>query len=140
MMIRRTPTIPRRGVAMTVVLIFLILLCALWCMVFSTTSSVLQIESNRISQQVRDQGSMNALAQAIRLLEYSKPSGVNRTQFTYGVTIPNASGAGPSSYYSVVYQAAPTAQDPLRWQVQVSPAASSVSPQLPLPGANPQWP
>ena len=125
---------------MTVVLIFLLLLCSLWCMVFATTSSALRIESNRTSQKARDQGAMNALAQAIRLLEYSKPFGVGRTQFTYGVTIPNASGAGPSSYYTVVYQAAPTPQDPLRWQVQVSSVSSSVSPQLPLPGANPQWP
>ncbi len=140
MMIRVKPAIPRRGVAMTVVLIFLILLFALWSMVFYTTSSVLRIESNRYTQEVRDQGAMNALAQAIRLLEYSKPSGGSRTQFTYGVTILNASGTGPSSYYTVVYQAAPTAQDPLRWQVQISPAGSSVSPQLPRPGANPQWP
>ena len=47
-------------------------------------------QANRVLQQTRDQGAMNALARAIQLLQYSKPSdpvNPSRTQFTYGVTV-----------------------------------------------------
>ena len=64
-MIRPAPAGSRRGYTLTVVFIFLILLCALWSTVYRTTSSVLRIETERVLQQTRDQGAMNALAQAI---------------------------------------------------------------------------
>ena len=69
---------------------FLILMFALWSTVYRSTSSLLRIETNRVLQQTRDQGAMNALAQAIQLLQYSTPSdpsNPNRTQFIYGVTV-----------------------------------------------------
>jgi len=133
---------PRRGYSMTVVLIFLILLFALWSTVYRTTSSVLRIETNRVLQQTRDQGAMNALAQAIQLLQYSTPK-PSRPQFTYGVTVsvPNADGScGTATLdYTVVYTAAPTTQDPNRWQVQVSPGTYTGFP-LPQISSNIQWP
>jgi Tfp pilus assembly protein PilX len=135
---------PRRGYSLTVVLVFLILLFALWGAVYRTTSSLLRIETNRVLQQTRDQGAMNALAQAIQLLQYSKPNPI-RPQFIYGVTVsvPNTDGScGTATLdYTVVYTFAPiigSPGDPNRWQVQVSPGTYST----PLPQIGPTilWP
>jgi Tfp pilus assembly protein PilX len=133
---------PRRGYTLTVVLIFLMLLFALWSTVYRTTSSLLRIETNRTLQQTRDQGAMNALAQAIQLLQYSAPydsSNPSRTVFTYGVSVSvtNPSGGCETSSFTVQYTPAPT-QGASCWQVQVSPGTSSVP--LPAIGAIPQWP
>jgi len=132
----------RRGYSLTVVLIFLILLFALWSAIYRTTSSLIRIETNRVNQQTRDQGAMNALGQAIQLLQYSAPydtTNPNRTQFTYGVqlTVTGPTGFCQTSNFTVQYIAAP-ARGSNCWQVQVSPGTYSVS--LPSPGANPQWP
>jgi len=131
---------PRRGYSLTVVLIFLILLFALWSTVYRTTSSLLRIETNRVVQQTRDQGAMNALAQAIQLLQYSKPNPI-RAQFTYGVTVsvPNTDGSCGTADYTVIYTPAPTAQDPNRWQVQVSPGTYTGF-SLPQIGPTILWP
>jgi Tfp pilus assembly protein PilX len=141
-MIRSRVTEARRGYALTVALIFLILLCALWSTVFRTTSSVIRIETNRLLQQSRDQGALNALARAIQLLQYSKPadsSNPGRTQFTYGiaVTVVSVGGGCQTSDYTVSYTSRPDL-GPNRWQVQILPGAFGVP--LPQPGAIPQWP
>jgi hypothetical protein len=133
---------PRRGYSLTVVLIFLILLFALWSTIYRTTSSLLRIETNRVNQQTRDSGALNALAQAIQLLQYSAPydtTNPNRTHFTYGVqlTVAGPTGACQTSNFTVQYTPAPSA-GPNCWQVQVYPGAYSVP--LPSPGASPQWP
>ena len=133
---------PRRGYTLTVVLISLMLLFALWSYVSRTTSSLLRIETNRVLQQTRDQGAMNALARAIQLLQYSKPSDSSnpgRTVFTYGLTLdlPNTSGGSTPTDFTVVYTARPDL-GPQRWEIQVSPGSSSVP--LPNIGDSPQWP
>jgi hypothetical protein len=132
----------RRGFTMTVVVVTLMLLFAMWCFVARTTSSLVRIETNRVLQQTRDQGAMNALAQAIQLLQYSAPSDPDnpgRTVFTYDVSVPvqNTSGGCTSTDYTVIYTARPDL-GPIRWEVQVSPGSSSVP--LPSIGASPQWP
>jgi Tfp pilus assembly protein PilX len=113
-MIRTLHADPRRGYTLTIVLVFLILLFALWTTVYRTTSSLLRIETNRILQQTRDQSAINALAQAVQLLEYGKPSSPgnpSRAQFTYGVTetVPNADGScGAATLdYTIVYTFSP---------------------------------
>ncbi len=136
------PRRSRRGYALTVVLIAIMMLFLLWSYVSRTTSSLLRIETNRLLQVTRDQGAMNALAQAIQLLEYSKPYDPNnpsRTVFTYGVSIsvPSATGDCTTSSYTVVYTARPDLGS-LRWEVQVSPGSCSTA--LPTIGQNPQWP
>jgi hypothetical protein len=133
---------PRRGYTLTVMVIFLILLFALWSAVYRTTSSVLRIETNRVLRQTRDQGAMNVLARAIQLLQYSKPSDPNnpgRTVFTYdvSVSVPNTSGGCTPTDFTVVYTARPDL-GPQRWEIQVSPGSSSVP--LPKIGDSPQWP
>jgi hypothetical protein len=136
----------RRGYSLLVVLVTLILLFALWGAVSHTTASLLRIETNRVLQQTRDQAAMNALAQAVQLLQYGKPSNASnpgRTQFTYGVTVtvPNPDGScGTATLdYTVTYTYAPAAGDANRWQVQVTPGTYSGL-SLPQIGASPQWP
>jgi hypothetical protein len=141
-MIGSAPAHRRRGYSLTVVFIFLILLFALWAAASGTTASLLRIETSRVLQQTRDQGAMNALAQAIQLLQYSTPSDSSnpgRTQYTYGiqVTVTSTSGTCTTSDFTVVYTARPDL-GPNRWEIQVSPGSYSVP--LPTPGANPQWP
>jgi len=132
----------RKGYTLTVVLIFLILLFALWSTVHRSTSGLLRIETDRILQQTRDQGAMNALAQALQLLQYAKPSdpaNPNRTLFLYGVAVTVQSATGSSTTMNFTVQFSPVPQQgPNRWQVQVSPGSCAVP--LPLPGAIPQWP
>jgi hypothetical protein len=141
-MIRDRAVTRRRGYSLTVVLIFLILLFALWSTISRTTCSLLRIETNRINQQTRDQGAMNALGQAIQLLQYSAPydlTNPSRTQFTYGVqvTVTSPTGTCQTSSYTVQYTPAPASGSSC-WQVQVSPGTYGVA--LPNPGATPQWP
>jgi Tfp pilus assembly protein PilX len=141
MMRRRTVT-GRRGYSLTVVLVFLVLLFALWSTISRTTSSLLRIETNRINQQTRDQGAMNALGQAIQLLQFSAPFDTmnpSRTLFTYGIqlSVTGPTGACEFAYYTVQYSPA-TTKGANCWQVQVSPGTYSVP--LPAPGASPQWP
>ncbi len=141
-MIGPAPVRPRRGYSLTVVLIFLILLFALWSAASRTSSSLLRIETNQVLQETRDQGAMNALAQAVQLLQYSTPSDSSdpeRTQYTYGVqvTVTSASGACTTSDYTIVYTAPPN-KYPSSWEIQVSAGYYSVP--LPTPGASPQWP
>jgi Tfp pilus assembly protein PilX len=141
-MMRRNDPSPKRGYSLTVVLVYLILLFALWSTVFRSTATLLRIETNRVLQQTRDQGAMNALAHALQLLQYSRPSdssNANRSQFIYGVTVTleGPSGACTTMDYTIEFSPAPQ-QGPNRWQVQVSQGTCSVP--LPVPGAIPQWP
>jgi hypothetical protein len=132
----------RRGYSLTVVLIFMMLLFALWSTAYRTTSSLLRVETIRVQQQIRDQGAMNALALAVRLLQYSTPSDPKnqaRTHFVYGipVTVPDASGNGVTSDFTVEFDP-DSGQGPNQWKVHVYPGSYSVP--LPNPGDNPQWP
>jgi hypothetical protein len=141
-MMRRLERHGRRGYSLTVVFIFLVLLFALWSTVYRSSSSLLRVETNRVLQQSRDQGAMNALAQAVQLLQYSMPSdpsNPSRTQFIYGVTvsITDPNGAPDTASFTVQFTPAP-AQGANCWQVQVTQGSYSVP--LPLPGATPQWP
>ena len=141
-MIKRRRMRPKKGYSLTVVLIFLIMLFALWSAVYRSTSSVLRIETNRVMQQSRDEGAMTALAQALQLLQYAAPhdsTNPSRTQFIYGVNVTTLSTTGScvTSSYTVQFTAMHQ-QGPIRWQVQVNPGSYVVP--LPTPGAIPQWP
>jgi Tfp pilus assembly protein PilX len=141
-MIRQHGEHPRRGYSLTVVLVFLILMFALWSTVYRVTSTLLRIETNRVLQQGRDQGAMNALAQAVQLLQYSTPSdpnNPNRAQFIYGVSVTTQTPTGgcEPAAYTVQFSPAPQ-QGTNCWQVQVTQGTYIVP--LPAPGAIPQWP
>jgi hypothetical protein len=135
----------RRGYTLTVVLILFMLLFALWSFVCRTTSSLLRVETVRSTRATRDQGAMNAMAQALQLLQYSTPSDSDNPMsntFTYYVTlsIPGASPITSSNttpaYYMVVYMVLspdPVTQAP-RYEVEVSPvSAASVDSAMSLP-------
>jgi Tfp pilus assembly protein PilW len=141
-MMKRRQLQPRRGYSLTVVLIFLILIFALWSTVYRSTSSLLRIETNRALQQTRDQGAMNALAQSIQLLQYATPrdsSNPSRSLFVYGVTVTtqDPGGACVTADFTVEFTPAPQ-QGTNCWQVEVSQGTYGVP--LPTPGAIPQWP
>lgn len=148
-MILLTPSARRRGYALTVVLITLILLFTLWSFVYRTTSSVVRIETNRLQKQTSDQGAMNALSQALQLLQYntpSDPSNPESTAFTYYVTLnlPDTSSLASNTttvHYSVVYTLV-QATNPQQWQVQVTQVPEgSVNPATSLPSSIPAvWP
>ncbi len=138
------PRLPRapRGYTLTIVLVTVMLLFAIWSFAMRTTSGLVRIETNRVLQQARDQGAMNALARALQLLQYSTPRDSNnpsRTVFTYGITlsIQGPSGACTTADYTITYTARPDL-GPQRWEVQVSPGSSPVP--LPNIGDSPQWP
>lgn len=136
---------PRRGYAMVVVLISLMLLFAWWNFVYRTTSGLLRIETSRLQRQTSDQGAVSAMSKALQLLQYSQP-GAGSTYFVT-MSLPDTSsiaGNQTSVSYMVVY----TALDPdpstgaPRWSVAVSPVATdSVNPARMLPSGVPvQWP
>jgi hypothetical protein len=131
----------RRGYTLTVVLITLILLFGLWTFVIRSTSSLLRIETTRSLRQARDQGAMNAMAQAVQLLQYGYPSdsqNTSSTVFTYYVTttIPDASPITAASTAQVSYQVVYTWQNEVNqtWQIQITPVdPGSVDPAMTLP-------
>jgi len=144
----------RKGYALTVVLIFLILLIALWSAVTRSTASLLRIETDRVLQQTRDQGVMNAMGQALQLLQYSTPSdplNPTRTQFTYGVEVTVQGANGSSTIVNLTVQYSPVSQTPCgpamqigctqQWQVQVSPGTCNIPLPTPSSGVPPtvQW-
>lgn len=160
-MIHTRPSQARGGYTLTVVLISIMLLFGLWTFSIRTTSGLLRIETTRSARQARDQGAMNAMAQALQLLQYgypSDPDSPTSTQFTYYVTlsipgvvssvpgnssvIPGASPITGTSTAQVSYAIVYTLLDQgtQTWQVQVTPA-SSVDPTKMLPSSiPPAWP
>ena len=64
---------PRRGYAMVLVLVFLALMLSLHAVVVRNLGAGLRIEKVRVLQQQRDEGSMEALARAVSLLETGLP-------------------------------------------------------------------
>jgi hypothetical protein len=141
-MTRTCSGIPRRGYSLTIVLIFLILLFALWGMVHRTTSSLLRIETNRVMHDIRNQGAMNVLARALQLLQYSQPSDRKnpyRTQFAYGAEVSTTTAMGTCEIRAFTVEFVSERElGPKRWEVHVYPGQSRTP--LPMPGATPQWP
>jgi Tfp pilus assembly protein PilX len=139
-MIRTPRAQTRKGYSLTVVLIFMILLFALWSTVYRSTSSLLRIETNRVKQQTLDQGAMNALGQALQLLQYSTPPSITPFVYNVTVTVPSAAGPCTSANYTVQFSPAPAPwQGPSHWQVQVRPGSDGTF-SLPQAGVTPQWP
>lgn len=130
----------RRGYTLTVVVISLMLLFAVACFASRTTSSLLRVETNRVLQQTRDQGAMNAMAQALQLLQYGSPPQTTSppTPYLYGVTInlPNTGGGCTPTDYTILYTYRPDL-GPERWEVQVSQGTASTA--LPPIGDTIDW-
>jgi hypothetical protein len=113
----------RRGYAMLMVLIFLVLFLALLGTAWRGMGSALRVASARSLQSQRDEGSIGALARAMQLLETGAPPA---SPYVCGVTIATASnGARP---YTVTF----SQEDTTTWSVHVSPTQPTESP-TPMP-------
>jgi hypothetical protein len=92
----------RRGFTLTVVLIFLVLMFALWTTVCRTSASLLRIQTARVNQDLRDEGLLNALALTLSDIEANpnlQQSGPN----SFSGTVPTSKG--PRSFTATrVYQ------------------------------------
>ena len=113
---------PRRGYALVLVLIFVILFLALMGVAWSRVGSVLRVATARAVQAHRDQGSLPALARAMHLLETGLPP---ISPYVCGVTL-NVSGVPVS--YTVTF----TAEGQTGWAVHAAVTQATENP-TPMP-------
>ena len=101
----------RRGYAMMLVLMFIVLFLALLGVVYREVAGALRIESLHSIEVQRDAGSVHALARALALLETGLPPA---NPYVCGVTIDTPDG--PLAF-TVTF----ATEDGVTWQVQSSP-------------------
>ena len=112
----------RRGYAMVLVLMFIVLFLALLGVVYRDLSGSLRIESLHALEQRRDEGTIAALARALALLESGLPPA---NPYACSVTIDTS--AGPQAF-TVAF----ASEDGVTWQVQSSPTvAGQTAPPMP---------
>ena len=99
----------RRGFTFTVVLLFLILMFALWMTVCRTSASLVRVQTARVQQDLRDERLMNALAQTLSNIE-DHPKDLNKTgSNTYSGSVQTSQG--PVLFTAtIVYQGDQTQQ------------------------------
>lgn len=100
---------------MMLVIVFLVLLLSLLGSTLRQAGSVLRVESARSRQILRDEGSLQAAARGVGMLESSGPP----ISDPYVVTIAVLTSAGPASY-QITFASDPSG--PNQWTVQVVPA------------------
>ena len=115
-------TSARHGYAMMMVLVFLVLMLSLGSLTYRQIGSALRIESVRSRNTARDEGSLQALARSLSLLETGLPPS---NPFVCGVTIDTSSG--PSSL-TVTFES----DEDTIWSVHVAPTGPGDSPE-PMP-------
>lgn len=113
----------RRGYAMVLVLLFLVLFQALLGVAYREMAAALRIVSVQAIQAQRDEGSVHALARAMALLETGLPPA---NPYVCGATIETS--AGPRSFRVTFTLEAGTT-----WSVRSAPASPDES-LLPMPG------
>ena len=114
---RRQASTPRRGYAVMLVFVFLILLLSVLGTTFRQLASVLRVEAARSRQIVRDEGSVQAAAKALTMLGNGPPP-----TDPYVVAVGVTTSAGARSYQITI------ASDPAatgQWTVYVIPAPSA---------------
>ncbi len=112
----------RHGYALLVTLLFVVLFTAMLGVAWRSTASALRLESVRAIQARRDQGSIHAMARAMRLLETGLPPS---TPYVCAVTIDTADG--PRAY-AVTF----VAEDGSNWSVRSAALEAGKSPP-PMP-------
>lgn len=113
----------RLGYAMLLVVAFILVFLALLGVAFRQLGSAVRIETVRVLQVQRDQGSMHALARGLTLLETGMPP---TTPYAGSVMI--ATSKGPQSY-TVTF----TSEGGTQWAVSSMPTpADEVPPPLPV--------
>jgi Tfp pilus assembly protein PilX len=128
----------RRGFALVLVVVTIVVLLGFWAMAYRETASLIRVESSRLLNQTRAVQSvhaMTALDQALTLLEVKIPT--NRQTYVYTCPV----NVTPPAMFTVTFT--PNSQLPGAsngWTVQVTPGSSTANLPLPSPGDNPQWP
>ena len=80
---------PRRGYAMVLVLVFIALLLSIYSVAYRDVAAALRIETVRTLRQQRDEGSVEALARGLTLLETGLPP---QDPYVCEVTIDTSTG------------------------------------------------
>jgi hypothetical protein len=121
----RTCKRERRGVALVLVLLFVVLVLSLWGVAFRRTAALLRLDTVRVEKVVVDQPNVIALAQAVTLLETGTPE----TQPTwdsqhslYTCCAIVSTPSGPQSFL-ITYQKGGGGI----WTVQAQPGTSAVN-------------
>jgi hypothetical protein len=114
--IRGTPG--RRGYAMLMVCVFVMLLLSLVGVGWRRMASAVRVASVRSTQSQRDEGSLNALGMAMHLLETGLPPA---SPYVCGTTITTSQGA---KSYTVTF----TSETSPNWSVSVRPTAVGETP------------
>src|SRR5439155_17039615 len=117
---RRAPG--RRGYAMMLVLVFILLFLSLLGVAFRQASAALRIETGHTQQVQRDEGSVHAVARGVLLLETGLPPS---TPYVCAVTIPTS--AGPRSFLVTFTSLGSTS-----WSVRAAPTQAGENPP-PMP-------
>lgn len=117
---RRPPC--RRGYALMMVLFFIVLFLSLLGVAWRRMASAIRIASVHATQIQRDEGSIHALARAMRLLETGLPPS---STYTCGTTINTSHG---QRRYTVAFTLLPDAT----WSVHSSPTPAGDNPS-PMP-------
>jgi hypothetical protein len=122
---------PRRGYALMLVLVFVVLFLAVLGVAYRQTASVLRVETVRARQAQRDQGGVVAVARGLALLETGLPPS---DPYVCAVTV--STSAGPSTY-TVTF----ASEGPGAWSVRATPAGpGDPSPPMPSMFAPPSVP
>lgn len=104
----------RRGYALMLVLVFLMLLVSLLGLTYQQIAAVLRVESYRSRQTLSDQGCLGAAAQALAQLESGPPP---TDPYVFAATVETSLG---TRYYTVTIASEGTNL----WAVQVSPGVA----------------
>jgi hypothetical protein len=107
----------RKGYALLLVLAFVLLFAAVLAVAYSQIESTLRIDTVRTQQSRRDEGSVNAIARGLALLETGTPPS---DPYSCEVTITTSTGARD---YLVTFTSSGTNS----WTVQAAPLAAGQS-------------
>ena len=108
----------RRGYAMVIVLVFIVLFFSLWSVAYRQTAAALRAESVQSNRVRRDEGTTQALARGLALLETGVPPS---NPYVRGVTVNTSTG---SRRFTVTFTTAGTNT----WSVQAVPTAAGTNP------------
>jgi hypothetical protein len=115
-------TSPRSGYAMVLVLVCMVLFFSLWSVAYRHTAAALRIEAVHALQTQRDEGSIQALAKGLALLETGQPA---TSPYVCGVTMRTSTGMRS---YTVTF----TSEGQNRWSVAATPTSPGDNPR-PMP-------
>jgi len=107
---------------MVIVLVFILLFLSLWGVAYRQTAAALRAESVEVNRVERDEGSTQAVARGLALLETGLPPS---NPYVCGITV--TTPTGPRAF-TVTF----TPEGSNNWSVQAAPTAAGTSPP-PMP-------